>query len=232
MGRSKLALNTPNEAKNPAPSKTRAATTKATTTEKATEKTTTKKAATKPTKAAATKAAAEPKSNGKAAPRGRKRASQDDAEAPAVKATKKAKPDAAPAAESTPEEASESPSTEVDEPPKAKVNGVKKSDSQISAPRRRGPPPKPRAPGSTLNSVPAIPDHPRPAYQLLVFGNGDSSQFGMGPNATGEYPRPRMQKFFKTASDEGRLGGAGAGVESLAAGGLHTLAIDEDGKVC
>ncbi|KAJ1305889.1 hypothetical protein OPQ81_010609 [Rhizoctonia solani] len=210
------------------------------------KKATTKKAAPKATKAS-TKAAAEPK---KAPTRGRKRASDDEpAAAAAAKPTKKAKSSKETnaqetaaeetaaeetAAETAAEEDKEEEETEaeVKEAPKPKANGVKKTDSQLStASRRRGQPPKPKAPGTTLNSVPAIPEHPRPAHQVLVFGNGDSSQFGMGPNAMGEYPRPRMQKFFKTASEEGKLGGEGAGVETLAAGGLHTLAVDEAGKV-
>ncbi|CAE6520459.1 unnamed protein product [Rhizoctonia solani] len=231
------------ETKKTATTKAKAATTKTA----ATEKATTKKAAPKTTKAA-TKAAAEPK---KAPTRGRKRASDDEPAAAApAKPTKKAKSNKEAATEETAaeesaeeltpeeEEAADKTTeeiaveTEVKEAPKPKVNGVAKTDSQLStASRRRGQPPKPKAPGATLNSVPAIPEHPRPAYQILVFGNGDSSQFGMGPDATGEYPRPRMQKFFKAASDKGELGGEGAGIEALAAGGLHTLAIDEAGKV-
>ncbi|KAF8756548.1 chromosome condensation (RCC1) repeat [Rhizoctonia solani] len=183
-------------------------------------------------KGAASKAAAEPK---KAPTRGRKRAPDDEpASSAPAKPTKKAKADNADtAAETAAEEtaaeetaaeeeatkekeetAQESTQPEPEtEAPKPKVNGVKKTDSLLSnSSRRRGQP-------------------PNPSRLILVFGNGDSSQFGMGPNATGEYPRPRMQKFFKTASDEGKLGGEGAGVESLAAGGLHTLAIDEAGKV-
>ncbi|QRW25210.1 poly(A)+ RNA export protein [Rhizoctonia solani] len=238
------------ETKKATTSKPRASATKAAATEKVekAEKATTKKTAPRTSKGAASKAAAEPK---KAPTRGRKRAPDDEpASSAPAKPTKKAKADTAAetaaeetAAEETAAEeeatkekeetAQESTQPEPEtEAPKPKVNGVKKTDSLLSnSSRRRGQPPKPKPAGTTLNSVPAIPEHPRPAYQILVFGNGDSSQFGMGPNATGEYPRPRMQKFFKTASDEGKLGGEGAGVESLAAGGLHTLAIDEAGKV-
>ncbi|KAG8749282.1 hypothetical protein FRC11_011476 [Ceratobasidium sp. 423] len=223
------------ETKKAATTKSKAAATKAA----ATEKATTKKAAPKTTKAS-TKAAAEPK---KAPTRGRKRASEDETTAAVpAKPTKKARSKEAAAEETAAEEtaaeedkadelAAESETEEAPKP-EPKVNGVKKADSQLStASRRRGQPPKPKAPGATLNSVPAIPEHPRPAYQVLIFGNGDSSQFGMGPDAMGEYARPKMQKFFKTASDEGKLGGDGAGVEMLAAGGLHTLAVDEAGKV-
>ncbi|KAF8706816.1 chromosome condensation (RCC1) repeat, partial [Rhizoctonia solani] len=245
----KAAAAASTETKKATTSKPRASATKAAATEKVekAEKATTKKTAPRTSKGAASKAAAEPK---KAPTRGRKRAPDDEpASSAPAKPTKKAKADTAAETaaeetaaeetaaeeEATKEEETAQESTQPEpetEAPKPKVNGVKKTDSLLSnSSRRRGQPPKPKPAGTTLNSVPAIPDHPRPAYQILVFGNGDSSQFGMGPNATGEYPRPRMQKFFKTASDEGKLGGEGAGVESLAAGGLHTLAIDEAGKV-
>ncbi|CAE6441834.1 unnamed protein product [Rhizoctonia solani] len=231
----------PAETKKAATTKTRTSTSKAAATEK--DKPATKKAAPKTTKAV-TKPAAEPK---KAPTRGRKRASDDEIAAAApAKPTKKAKSNKEATEETAEEETAAEETAEEEttqeqetdekvaepEAPKPKVNGVKKTDSIVStSSRRRGQPPRPKAPGETLNSVPAIPEHPRPAYQILIFGNGDSSQFGMGPDATGEYPRPKMQKFFKTASDEGKLGGEGAGVEMLAAGGLHTLAIDEAGKV-
>ena len=231
MARSKSSARTAT-----AEAKKTTSTTKSTAAAKKAATTTAKKAAAT-TKKTTTKAAEEPKANGKpAAKRGRKRASDD--EAPAAKSTKKAKSVSEESDASTKltseDSASEPEEAPKEEPkPKPKANGVKKTTSQVSngVPRRRGPVPKPRAPGSTLNSVPSIPEHPRPAYQILIFGNGDSSQFGMGPDATGEYARPKMQKFFKTASDEGKLGGEGAGVESLAAGGLHTLVIDEAGKV-
>ncbi|KAG8693775.1 hypothetical protein FRC09_010302 [Ceratobasidium sp. 395] len=214
--------------KKPAASKAKAAATTTTTTKAAPA---TKKPATKttdkPARAAATKAAAAPTTNGKAAPtRGRKRTAEDTETAPA-KALKKTKSDSP----ATNKDASESTPTPA---PKARANALKKTLSKTESERstKKGSiVRKPRVVGPTLNSVPAIPEHPRPAYQMLVFGNGDSSQFGMGPDATGEYPRPKMQKFFKTASDEGKLGGEGAGVESLAAGGLHTLVVDEAGKV-
>ncbi|KAG9095608.1 hypothetical protein FRC06_009628 [Ceratobasidium sp. 370] len=212
--------------KKPAASKAKAATTKA-----APE---TKKPAAKadarPTRAAAAKAVAAPTTNGKAAPtRGRKRAAED-AEAPPAKASKKSKSDSP----ATAGDGTESSVSEAGGASKPRPNGVKKTASKTEvkpAPKKAPATRKPRDVGPTLNSIPAIPDHPRPAYQMLVFGNGDSSQFGMGPDATGEYPRPRMQKFFKTASDEGKLGGEGAGIESLAAGGMHTLAVDEAGKL-
>jgi regulator of chromosome condensation len=222
------AAETKASTKKPAASKAKAATTKAASTTKAAAP----KPVRRPPRAAASRAAPTPATNGKTAPtRGRKRASEDDVEVAPTKAAKKSKSDSP----ATTDDEAESSLSEPEEAPKPKANGVKKTASKTKAepaPKKAPVPRKARVVGPTLNGVPIIPEHPRPAYQMLIFGNGDSSQFGMGPDATGEYPRPRMQKFFKTASDEGKLGGEDAGIESIAAGGLHTLAVDEAGKVC
>ena len=57
-------------------------------------------------------------------------------------------------------------------------------------------------------------------------------QFGLGTMVTGEFPRPRLHSWFESATFAGTLGAEeGAGVECLSAGGMHTLAIDELGRV-
>ncbi|KDQ13965.1 hypothetical protein BOTBODRAFT_110732 [Botryobasidium botryosum FD-172 SS1] len=84
-----------------------------------------------------------------------------------------------------------------------------------------------------FNPLPTLPAHTRPPLQLFIFGNGDSGQFGLGTDAAmmGEFARPRLHTWFDEAIKEGKLGEEGAGVESVAAGGMHTLVIDEAGKV-
>lgn len=48
----------------------------------------------------------------------------------------------------------------------------------------------------------------------------------------GDISRPRLHTWFKEAIDAGALGSeVGAGVDALCAGGMHTLAVDEAGKV-
>ncbi|KAG9080978.1 hypothetical protein FRC07_014710, partial [Ceratobasidium sp. 392] len=146
----------------------------------------TKRPVGRPPKAA--KADAAPATNGKAAPtRGRKRAAEDTETAP-TKAAKKSKSDSP----ATLKDAADSPAPTPKAAPKPKANGALRrtaSKTESVASRKRGPVARiPRVVGPTLNSVPSIPEPPRPAYQMLVFGNGDSSQFGMGPDATGEYP--------------------------------------------
>ncbi|CAE6398586.1 unnamed protein product [Rhizoctonia solani] len=68
--------------------------------------------------------------------------------------------------------------------------------------------------------------------QLFVFGNGDMGQFGLGTSVLGDISRPRQHVWFKEAIDAGILGTApGAGIDALCAGGMHTLVVDEVGRV-
>lgn len=43
--------------------------------------------------------------------------------------------------------------------------------------------------------------------------------------------RPRLHKWFESATKGGLLGGEEAGVEKVCAGGMHSLALDEAGRV-
>ncbi|KZV91503.1 RCC1/BLIP-II protein [Exidia glandulosa HHB12029] len=82
----------------------------------------------------------------------------------------------------------------------------------------------------TLNEIPACASHPRPSRRLFVFGGSEMGVLGLGvlPN---NITRPRLHAWFEDAVAKGILGGDGAGVETAAAGGMHTLVIDEAGKV-
>ncbi|KAG8790260.1 hypothetical protein FRC12_012376 [Ceratobasidium sp. 428] len=83
-----------------------------------------------------------------------------------------------------------------------------------------------------FNPLPAVRAPKRPAAQVFVFGNGDMGQFGLGTDVLGDISRPRPHAWFKDAIEAGILGREkGAGVDDLCAGGMHTLAVDELGKV-
>lgn len=82
-----------------------------------------------------------------------------------------------------------------------------------------------------INVVPQHAPHLRPARQLFIFGNGNFGQFGLGTDTLGEIARPRLHAWFESAVQSGVLGGDGAGIEQAYAGGMHTLVIDEAGKV-
>ncbi|KAJ1300389.1 hypothetical protein OPQ81_005208 [Rhizoctonia solani] len=83
-----------------------------------------------------------------------------------------------------------------------------------------------------FNPLPTARTPTRPAMQLFVFGNGDMGQFGLGTGVLGDISRPRQHTWFKEAIEKGILGtGPGAGIDALCAGGMHTLVVDEAGRV-
>ena len=83
-----------------------------------------------------------------------------------------------------------------------------------------------------FNPLPTPPAHPRPANQLFVWGAGNFGQFGMGPDFLDEFSFPKRNTWVDSKIKEGVFGSEGAGLEAVAAGGLHTLFIDEKGTVC
>ena len=53
----------------------------------------------------------------------------------------------------------------------------------------------------------------------------------MGVDSLGELDKPKPNRWIESKIQEGVFGGEGAGLEAVAAGGLHTLFIDENGVV-
>ncbi|KAH7887560.1 regulator of chromosome condensation 1/beta-lactamase-inhibitor protein II [Phlebopus sp. FC_14] len=82
-----------------------------------------------------------------------------------------------------------------------------------------------------FNPLPTPPEHPRPANKLFVWGAGNFGQFGMGPDLLDEFNSPRRNPWIEKKMAEGVFGSPGAGLEAIAAGGMHTLFIDERGTV-
>lgn len=82
-----------------------------------------------------------------------------------------------------------------------------------------------------FNALPTAPAHTRPSPQLFVWGAGNFGQFGMGTDFLGEFGKPKKSGWIEEQIEEGIFGGEGAGLEAIAAGGLHTLMIDEKGTV-
>lgn len=106
------------------------------------------------------------------------------------------------------------------------VNAAKKAD----APKKAAPK-KVVAVEPPMNAVPSVPEHPRPATVLFGCGAGNFGQLGMGADQLGEYSKLTRNKLVEEKTKEGEFGGEGAGIESIAAGGMHTLFIDEKGTV-
>lgn len=67
------------------------------------------------------------------------------------------------------------------------------------------------------------------AREMFVFGNGDMGQHGLGTEALDEIKRPRRHAWVAKAIEDGKLGNGG--LEMIAAGGMHSLAIDSTGRV-
>ncbi|GMK55925.1 hypothetical protein CspeluHIS016_0209810 [Cutaneotrichosporon spelunceum] len=89
---------------------------------------------------------------------------------------------------------------------------------------------KKRRIGTVINEI------AKPSGQKLsvfVWGTGDNGQFGTGPDDLDEKPRPQLNEWFEEQREDGNLGsGPGnGGIDAIAAGGMHSLGIDELGQV-
>ena len=125
----------------------------------------------------------------------------------------------------------------------AKKRAMSVAAGDDKAPRKRGRPAKNLVTGEVaqnlargsrtkaINLLQQPASHPRPPRLCFVFGTGDFGQFGLGTETLGEISRPRLHAWFETAAKGDILGTEGAGVEKICAGGMHTLAVDEAGKV-
>ncbi|KAG6878592.1 hypothetical protein C0993_003047 [Termitomyces sp. T159_Od127] len=82
-----------------------------------------------------------------------------------------------------------------------------------------------------FNPLPVPPEAKRPGLQLFVWGAGNFGQFGMGPDDLDQHDKPKRNAWVEKQMQNGTFGEVGAGLESIAAGGLHTCFIDEKGTV-
>ncbi|KAG7096713.1 hypothetical protein E1B28_004127 [Marasmius oreades] len=82
-----------------------------------------------------------------------------------------------------------------------------------------------------LNPLPAPPEKARPGLQLFVWGAGNFGQFGLGPDFLDELDKPRKHTWAEQQMQDGTFGDEGAGLETVAAGGMHSLLVDEKGII-
>lgn len=127
------------------------------------------------------------------------------------------------------------------EPPASQTPDPESQETQSDAKpaKKAAPPPKPkRVPPphvqtkTYFNALPTPPEKERPAPVIFAWGAANFGQFGMGPEVLDEYRKPKRSTWIEEAIEEGKFGETGAGPESIAAGGLHSALIDEQGKVC
>lgn len=106
-----------------------------------------------------------------------------------------------------------------------------KKPAKKSEPAKKASAPRIRTVKPPVNSLATPPDHPRPANQLFVWGAGNFGQFGMGPEHLDEFDKPKKNPWIEKKMEEGAFGEEDSGIECVAAGGLHTMFIDEKGTV-
>ncbi|KAK8854578.1 hypothetical protein IAR55_003317 [Kwoniella newhampshirensis] len=89
--------------------------------------------------------------------------------------------------------------------------------------------------GIPINAIPGVPPVASPHNALFIWGTGDMGQFGLGPDELDEIARPKLHSWFEEQIEDGKLSRDGkegsGGLEAVACGGMHTLAIDEAGRV-
>jgi regulator of chromosome condensation len=87
--------------------------------------------------------------------------------------------------------------------------------------------------GPPINVIPPFPTKMSPPAQIFVWGTGNFGQFGMGPAYLDEVSKPTRNTWVEEKISQGVFGsGPGSGIIGVAAGGLHSLFIDENGTVC
>ena len=82
-----------------------------------------------------------------------------------------------------------------------------------------------------LNPLPTPPPKQRPGLVAFAWGAGNFGQFGMGPDYLGEFDKPKKNAWVEEGIEDGKFGEEGAGIESVASGGLHSVFVDERGTV-
>ncbi|KAH9948928.1 RCC1/BLIP-II [Amylocystis lapponica] len=119
-------------------------------------------------------------------------------------------------------------------PPKPKAAPRTKTTAAATATAPTAAPAQRKASANTaqlINDLPVPPEHLRPGLLLFCWGDGGSGQLGLAPDFTAQLNKTRRNKFVEEKMEEGAFGGPGAGLETIAAGGLHTLLVDENGTV-
>ncbi|TDL29218.1 RCC1/BLIP-II [Rickenella mellea] len=125
------------------------------------------------------------------------------------------------------------------EPTHAPSKRTKKGDVATRTPKTTATKPVPKTNGAAthskapkiVNKLPVPPAHGLPPNQIFAWGAGNFGQFGMGPNNSGEFDKPKKNPWVEKKIEDGGFGDERAGIEAIAAGGMHTMFIDEKGTI-
>jgi len=119
------------------------------------------------------------------------------------------------------------------------INGVHDKPSAPLAKRKRGNEAREQPPTKKIKATPSTSTKPLPAKPaplprinkapaevcaVLIFGNGDNGELGLGPNKT-ESLRPRSNPYLNP-DDTSKFH-----VVQLACGGMHTIGLTVDNKI-
>ena len=122
-------------------------------------------------------------------------------------------------------------------PPERLKKPIPRAKSVTTRKRAASPAPQPiplpprKRSREDVNLVLTPPEKKRPCLQLFVWGAGNFGQFGMGPNVLGELSKPKKNPWIDEQIQAHVFGENFGGLESIAAGGMHTIFIDEKGTV-
>ncbi|GJE84377.1 RCC1/BLIP-II protein [Phanerochaete sordida] len=114
----------------------------------------------------------------------------------------------------------------------AKIGSGKGKDTGLKPEPKPKPPKELKEPKEPyFNPLPAVEPPLRPTPLLFTWGCGNSGQFGAGIEQLGEQTKPQRNKLVESMVAQGKFGEEGAGLEAIAAGGMSSLFIDEQGTV-
>jgi len=115
--------------------------------------------------------------------------------------------------------------------PRKSSDSTTKKASKLASVAEKEPPAPHVQKKSYFNRLPVPPAKQRPGLLPFAWGAGNFGQFGMGPDILGEITKPRRNAWAAEQIEDDVFGEDQAGMESVAAGGLHTVFIDEKGVV-
>ena len=112
-------------------------------------------------------------------------------------------------------------------PGKARASPLDKDEKKTKTKTNRVFKPKPKPPTTTATTAPSLPDINQPPTEVLavlVFGNGDAGELGLGPKLQ-DAARPRLNTYLDPDDPSAMH------IVQLDCGGMHTIALTDDNRI-